>query len=418
MKGQLNTLPKTGSAMESCTTMQPITRKLYRFPIWAVLLLVLSGCAMNTPNKPDFAQTFGASGVAFSPDGKRVAVGTRDRIWVADTVTQETTASLGHSQAAGFGNSKSLHFIDNQRLVVGAQGAIMIWDLKEGLVTDRLPLSSKMYSPKAITWSETTQMLAFSTGASGSSVKLVHIVDSGFGPVGDLLGFKGVPGDLQFSRDGRFLAAAGDGAGVFIREVDTGKAAGELPTDDSVSDLELFGEHQLLVAGTSIEFWTFLDKQELFELDNPDLGGQVTGQIMTRVAGGVALGALTLFMAVLEAYAGGSGEATAQLGAMAFHVASKPVNRSQQPWCGRSTTISPDGRWLADVYPGITKEVIRVYDLESDQTAKKLNPRGEYSCAVRFSPNGKQLLLTTNKVARLYDTKTWRYHDLKLGDSR
>ena len=185
-----------------------------------------------------------------------------------------------------------------------------------------------------------------------------------------------------------------------------------------MSDLELFGEHQLLVAGTSIEFWTFLDKQDMFELDNPDLGGQVTGQIMTRVAGGVALGALTLFMAVLEAYAGGTGEATAQLGSMAFHVASKPVNRSQQPWCGRSTTISPDGRWLADVYPGITKEVIRVYDLESGQKARKLNPRGEYSCAVRFSPNGKQLLLTTNKVARLYDTETWRYHDLKLGDSR
>ncbi len=418
MKGQLSTLPKTGSTMESCTTMLPVTQKWYRFPIWAVLLLVLSGCAMNTPKQPDFAQTFGASGVAFSPDGKRVAVGTRDRIWVADTVTQETIASLGHSQAASFGNSKSLQFIDNQRLVVGAQGAIMIWDLEEGLVTDRLPLSSKMYSPKAITWSETTQMLAFSTGASGSSVKLVHIVDSGFGPVGDLLGFSGVPGDLQFSRDGRFLAATGDGAGVFIREVDTGKAAGELPTEDFVSDLELFGEHQLLVAGTSIEFWTFLDEHELFEFDNPDLGGQVTGQIMTRVAGGVALGALTLFVAVLEAYAGGSGEATAQIGSMAFHVASRPVMRSQQPWCGRSTTISPDGRWLADVYPGITKEVIRVYDLESDQKARKLNPRGEYSCAVRFSPNGKQLLLTTNKVARLYDTETWRYHDLKLGKSR
>lgn len=92
MKGQLNTLLKTDSTMESCITMQPITRKLYCFPIWAVLLLVLSGCAMNTPNKPDFSHTFGVSGVAFSPDGKRVAVGTRDRIWVADTVTRETTA--------------------------------------------------------------------------------------------------------------------------------------------------------------------------------------------------------------------------------------------------------------------------------------------------------------------------------------
>ncbi len=415
MKGKSNTLPITGSTMEAGTTMQPITRKLYRFPAWALLLLVLSGCATNTPSKPDFSHTLGVSGVAFSPDGKRVAVGTKDRIWVVDTVTQETTASLGYWQAAEFGNSKSLQFIDNQRLVVGAQGIILIWDLENDLVTDRLPLFSRTYSPRAITWSESTQMLAFSTGASGSSVKLVNIVNNGFGPVGDLLGFEGVPGDLQFSRDGRYLAATGDGEGVFIREVDTGKAAGELPTVDLVSDLELFGEHQLLVAGTNIAFWTFLDEQVLFEFDNPDLGGQVTGQVMTRVAGGVALGALTIFVAMLEAYAGGSGEATAELGSMAFHVATRPVNKSQQPWCGRSTTISPDGRWLADVYPGITKEVIRVYDLESDQKARNLNPRGEYSCAVRFSPNGKQLLLTTNKVARLYDTETWRYHDLKLG---
>ena len=418
MKGQLNTLVKTGSTMDSCTSMLPIISKLYRFLSWALLLLVLSGCATNKPNKPDFTHTLGVSGVAFSPDGKRVAVGTKDKIWVADTLTQETTASLGYWQAAEFGNSKSLQFIDNQRLVVGAQGIIMIWDLENDLVTDRLPLFSRMYSPRAITWSETTQMLAFSTGASGSSVKLVNIVDNGFGPIGDLPGFEGVPGDLQFSRDGRYLAATGDGEGVFIREVETGKAAGELPTVDSVSDLELFGEHQLLVAGSNIAFWTFLDDQEFPEFDNPDLDGQVTGQVMIRVAGGVALGALTIFVAMLEAYAGGSGEATAELGSMAFHVATRPVKRSPQPWCGRSTAISPDGRWLADVYPGITKEVIRVYDLESDQKAKNLNPRGEYSCAVRFSPNGKQLLLTTNKVARLYDTETWRYHDLKLGKSR
>jgi WD40 repeat protein len=398
--------------------MSPITWKPYLLTFLAVLLLGLSGCATNTPKNPDYSNTLGVSGVAFSPDGKLVAVGTRDKIWVADTETREMTASLGHSQATGFGRNKSLHFIDNQRLVVGALGTIMIWDLKAGLVTDRLRLSSKTYSPKAITWSETTRMLAFSTRASVNSVKLVHILDTGFGPVGDIPGFKGVPADLQFSRDGRYIAATGASEGVFIREVDTGKAVGELPTGALVSDLELFGDHKLLVAGTSIEFWTFLDQQELFELDNPDLGGQVTGQVVTRVAGGVALGALTLFMAVLEVYGGGTGEATAQMGSMAYHVASRPVKKTQQSWCGRSTTISPDGRWLADVYPGITKEVIRVYDLDDDRKAKKLNPRGEYSCAVKFSPDGKQLLLTTNKVARLYDTKTWRYHDLKLGESK
>lgn len=357
-------------------------------------------------------QFFGASGADFSPDGRHVAVGNREMIWVADTVTHETKARLSYLKAARFGGSKSLQFVDNQRLVVGADGAIFIWDFENGLVTHRLGLTSRMFSPRALTWSESTQMLAFSTGVTGSSIKLVPFDGDGFGVVREFPGFEGVPADLQFSRDGRYLAAAGDDAGVSIREIETGQPAGELPTEGFVNNLELFGGNRLLVAGADVALWTFMDEIEALEFENSSLQGQVTGQVMVRVGGGIALGTLAVLAFSLTPFIGP--ELGFYLGSATYAVASAPVETSQRAWCGRSTTINPDGRWLADVYPGITSEIIRVYDLESGVVVRRLNPRGDYSCAVKFSPNGEQLLITTNKVTRLYDTKTWSHNDLKL----
>jgi WD40 repeat protein len=94
------------------------------------------------------------------------------------------------------------------------------------------------------------------------------------------------------------------------------------------------------------------------------------------------------------------------------------LQTSAQSWCGRSNSISPDGKWLADIYPGIRSEIIGVYDMATGELVKTLNLSGEYSCVVKFNPNGKQLLITTTKAATLYDTETWKYFDLDLGKLR
>ncbi len=58
---------------------------------------------------------------------------------------------------------------------------------------------------------------------------------------------------------------------------------------------------------------------------------------------------------------------------------------------------------------------------ESTRTPMFLNvksdgcPKSAFSPgAVKFSPDGKQILITTDKVVRLYDTETWRCRDLNL----
>jgi len=391
---------------------------------WIVGLLVMAGCSSAFKNEEQIeadrikmvlngVHAFGASGAAFTPDGSKLAIGSREEIWVVDTVSQKMTARISKPSNTRFGGKKSLEFIDNHRLVIGADGAILLWDLKRKRVTDRVNLNSKIFSPRAITWSDAGNLLAFSTGTSREPVSVVSIGDKGFGSVRTVPGFEGVPSDLVFSRDGKYLAATGDGEGVFIREVETGQAVGELPTKGYVNNLELFGENRLLAAGSDIAFWTFLDQQQASKFDNPDLQGQVSGQVAVRVAGTIALGILTYF-AMVAAVLTGDGGSVVGLAQATAEVATDPVRTEQEEWCGRSTAISPDGRWLADVYPGITKEIIQVFDLDSGLVSKSLNPRGQYSCVVRFSPNGKQLLITTEKVARLYDTETWTHSDLKL----
>ena len=385
--------------------------------IWAVVLLMLFGCStmFKTPEGIEADKVeleisrmnyFGASGVAFTPDARRVAIGTRDMIWIVDTETSETTDRISHLKEARFGGNKSLQFIDNNRLAIGADGVIIIWDLKERRVTHRLRLTSRMLSPRAIVLSEAAQMLAFSTGASGNPVKVVQIDQHGFDSVREVPGFEGIPSDLAFSRDGRYLAAAGDSKNVSIREIATGELAGELPTEGFVTELELFGERQLLVAGADIVFWTFMGEEELTEIGNPTLQGQYGKQVTTRVAGRIAFGIMLPLMFL-------GGALPSDYEDLHYSLVSG-VNVSPQAWCGRSTTISPDGKWLVDVFPGITKEVIHVYDVKTGNVARKLNPRGDYSCAAKFSPNGKQFLITTEKVARLYETQTWTYTDFKL----
>jgi len=62
--------------------------------------------------------------------------------------------------------------------------------------------------------------------------------------------------------------------------------------------------------------------------------------------------------------------------------------------------------------------VIRIFDLESGELIKTLNPRGEYHCIAKFSPNSEQLLITSSEAATLYSTGTWRGQELKLERSR
>jgi len=394
--------------------------KLLKKVVTLLVLTSLFACTTDEKKKVDIAEhesklvlSFGASGAAFSPDGKLLALANREKVWVIETGTRRVTNTIRSTRFGKFGNTKGLIFIDNQRLVIGKEGGIVLFDLADDLNTHQFTFPSRYLSPRAIAWSPVTKTLAFSTGALSLPVNLVKISGRGFGSTIGFPGFNGVPADLEFSGDGRFLAAAGDGDGVLIREVASGEVAGELPTSGYVNELARFGDNRLLVAGADLALWSFYTDDEISALDDPSLQGQISSQVAVRIAGATALGALTAILLPFAAFAG-SGDGLYALGEATYRTASSPVYTTQGHWCGRSTAISSDGSLLADIYPGITREVIRVIALESGEVLKDINPPGDYSCNVKFSPDGKHLLITTSKLARIYDTENWNYYDLKL----
>ena len=348
---------------------------------------------------------YGASGAAFSTDGNLLAVGTGKMVYVWDVASAELLLRLPFAWESGFIRTKSIVFIDEIHLLTAAQGVVRLWNARSGLVIDKIELESRKQIPLATAWSEATRTLALSIDNASHALKLVELGKNGFGTVTEIQTINRLPRALQFSRDGRYLAVAGDGEGVLILDVMNGEIVGELPTRGFVDELVLFGRHELLVAGEDVALWSFLGEQSEFALDPPSLEGQVTSQVMTKVAGTVAFGIL----GVLSGLVGSSGTGDAFLGAI--EVSQLPVAREKQQWCGRSTTICPDGKLLADIYPGITKEVIRIFRLDDSGYLRSLNPSGEFSCVAKFSPDCRSLLVTTDKAVTIFETSSWHRRD-------
>jgi len=391
----------------------------FRLFVASLAFITLVACQTNTPKRTDPAKhrqklaiSYGSSGAAFSHDGKLLALANRDIVWVIDSSTRRVITRVESGRFGRFGNAKGLLFIDNHRLLIGIAGGIVLIDMSDDSYLDRYHFPSKSYVPRAMAWSPATKTLAFSTGATPRPVNLVNITAAGFGSTTALPGVNHVPADLLFSDDGQLLGLAGDGSGVLIFELSNGNLAGELPTEGFVNELARFGDNRLLVAGADLAFWAFYTDAELTAMDDPNLQGQIDSQVAVRVAGATALGVLTALLIPFAAFAG-SPELVLMTGEAAAHVAAKPVHTAEREWCGRSTAITRDGRLLADVYPGITKEVIRIIDVESSKVIKKINPIGDYSCNVQFSLDGSKLLVTTSNYARIYNTGNWKYYDLK-----
>jgi WD40 repeat protein len=136
------------------------------------------------------------------------------------------------------------------------------------------------------------------------------------------------------------------------------------------------------------------------------LQGQYARQVSIRVAGSIAYGLIVPII-----FAGGG--MPKDFDGVYYSLVSG-VETSPQNWCGRSTTISSNGKFLVDIFPGISSEIIRIFDVATGNVVKSLNPLGENSCGAKFSPDGKRLLITTEKVARLYDMRSWMFQDLNL----
>ena len=341
----------------------------------------------------------GLSAAVFSPDGRRVAVANFNTIWILDTDSMKKVMSF--SGYYRYGTNNTLAFIGNDRIASTSryklphkqefEAAIRIWNLQDqysGAVVIELPELGQY--PISLAWSDASGALAVG-GENGAVVLLEPDGHGGYGKR-PLPGLGGPVLDVVFSLDGSMLAAGGVHPEVPIWNTQSLQEVGSLPVKGNVYDLDLIADKRsLLVAGDELRLWKFLTEEEVGNIDNPTLAGDY-----------ITVATLVAISTFLVAFGG------------------TPYFPTDQAWgqdygfCARVTAAAPSGEYLADVHSGITKEKIRIIGIASGEVIRTLNPRGGHTCGVAFSPDGTKLLIANSRVARLYDTSSWKHEDFTL----
>jgi WD40 repeat protein len=351
------------------------------------------------------------TGVAFSPDGKRLASGSGDstvRVWEAETGRQILTLR-GHTSAV-----YSVCFSpDGKRLASGGVEAAKVWDAVAG--QDTLTLRGHGVGVSCVCFSPDGKRLA--SGEHGDSVK---VWDVGTGR--ESLSLR-VPSSsvhsVCFSPDGKHLAAglADGGQGrplagaVGIWDAQTGRLILTLRGHRSeVRALCFSRDGKRLVSGGGgcdgpgkplpgdVKIWDVRAGREVLSL-----GGH-TGGVHS-----VALSPDGRLLASGGWVRDGSGEVTVGVVTVWDAHTGREVLNLKGPTNDRaglvdSVAFSPDGKRLASVSGGKT---VQVWDVETGQEVLTLDGHADKVDGVAFSPDGKRIVSASwDKTVRVWDAAT------------
>ncbi|HEX4144272.1 MAG TPA: hypothetical protein VHY91_12250 [Pirellulales bacterium] len=163
------------------------------------------------PDRPGMA----AADVAFSPDGKRLAVSSVDKsILIYDVERRSVAQTLNAHNGSVF----SLAFSPDQKQLVsgGGDGMAIIWDLTKA--ERRYSLPQQAGAVFGVGWSPAGKILA--TGSGGGVCSLWH-AETGL-KLHTFTSPLGAVTQVRFSPDGKLLAMAGAGRLVQLIDVETG----------------------------------------------------------------------------------------------------------------------------------------------------------------------------------------------------
>ena len=323
--------------------------------------------------------------VAFSPDGKRLAIATGAGIWFHDAQTYREMALLtGHT-----GVVRAVAFSpDGKTLASGARDAtVKLWNVENGeniatFVRNGIGVESVAFSPNG-------KMLV--AGAEGGPIELWDVENGQ-----NIATFKGEAPrvfSVAFSSDGKTVASGGSDNRIQLWDVETKQNTATLTGhEDIIFSVAFSPDGRILASGSqddTVKLWhvetdqniyTFKHRERVFSVAfSPD--GKV-------VAGGAYLG-VKLWNIETGEEVNLKGGTTARSGSIAF---------------------SPDGATLASAAVdrfGGTPGAVTLWDIETGKDLATLHGYTERIPAVAFSPDGTTIASgLRDGTVKLWNVKT------------
>ncbi|MEG4534844.1 nSTAND1 domain-containing NTPase [Microcoleus sp. D2_18a_D3] len=363
--------------------------------------------------------------VSFSPNGKLLATGSRDKtvkLWDTTTTDKQIKTLTGHTDVV-----YAVSFSPNGKLLAtgSADNTVKLWNTTTGKEINTL--TGHTNGVWAVSFSPDGKLLA--TGSADNTVKLWNTTTRK--EIKTLTGHTDVVYAVSFSPNGKLLATGSADNTVKLWNTTTGKEINTLTGHtNGVWAVSFSPDGKLLATGSAdntVKLWNTTTRKEIKTLTghtdlvyavsfSPDgkllatgsgdktvkLWNTTTGKEIKTLTGHTNGVWAVSFSPDSKLLATGSGDKTVKLWNTTTRKEIKTLTGHTD--AVYAVSVSPDGKLLAT---GSADNTVKLWDTTTGQEIKTLTGHTYVVWAVSFSPDGKLLATgSADNTVKLWDTTT------------